>query len=120
MKGLLWLLPSLLFGQTNWTMPAETASAGYTIKVSHQGCQSEACTVLIPPPNGSAAGALTENLDPAEVRGRRMRLRAWVRLEQPGTGDRAQLFLRVDRPSHVLGFYDPMGDRPITSAEWHS
>jgi hypothetical protein len=122
MRGLLWLLPSLLFGQTDWTMPAGTAEAGYTMKVSHQECRSDTCMLLIPPPHPAAQvpGALTESLEPADVRGRRMRLRAWVRLEQPGPGDHAQLFLRVDRPGRVLGFYDTMGDRPITSAEWSS
>jgi hypothetical protein len=119
-KGLLWLLPSLALAQTNWTMPGETAAAGYTIKVMHEGCRSESCVVLLPPPGTTAQGNLMESLDPADARGQRIRLRAWVRLDQPGPGDRAQLWLRVDRPSRVLGFYDTMGDRRITSADWRS
>jgi hypothetical protein len=122
MKGLLWLLPSLLLAQTNWTIPADVASTGYTMKVMHEGCRSEMCVVLVPPqdPPAQPPGALMESLDPGDVRGRRLRLRAWVRLEAPGPGDRAQLWLRVDRSGGVLGFYDTMGDRPITSSEWRS
>jgi hypothetical protein len=121
-KGLLWLLPSLLLGQTNWGLPGDAAEAGYSMKVMHEGCRSESCVVLVPPPYPAAqpVGALTESLDLSDVRGRRVRFRAWVRLDQPGAGDRAQLWLRVDRPSRVLGFYDTMGDRPIRSPEWRS
>jgi hypothetical protein len=123
MKRLLWLLlPTLLPAQSNWSIPADVAELGYGMKVMHDGCKSEMCVVLIPPANPPAQppGALTESLDPADVRGRRIRLRAWVRLERPGAGDRAQLWLRVDRPAGVLGFYDTMGDRPITSPDWRS
>jgi hypothetical protein len=123
MKRLLWLLlPSLVPAQSNWSLPADVAELGYTMKVLHDGCRSETCVVLIPPANPPAhpAGALSESLDPTDVRGRRIRLRAWVRLERPGAGDRAQLWLRVDRPAGVLGFYDTMGDRPITSPDWRS
>jgi hypothetical protein len=118
MKAVLWLLPAVMFGQSNWTMPADTEAAGYTIKVMHEGCKSEECLVLIAPAGAPSHGELMESLDPDDVRGERIRLRAWVRLEQPGAGDRAQLWLRVDRPARVLGFYDTMGDRPITSSEW--
>jgi SnoaL-like protein len=123
MKRLLWLLlPSLLPGQSNWSMPAEVAALGYSMKAMHDGCKSDTCVVLIPPANPPAQppGALSESLGLTEVRGRRIRLRAWVRLEHPGPGDRAQLWLRVDRLAGVLGFYDTMGDRPITSPEWRS
>jgi hypothetical protein len=120
MKLVLGLLPALLLGQSNWTMPPATTALGYTMKTMHEDCKSEACVVLISSAGQAGEGSVMESLDPAEVRGRRLRLRAWVRLERSGDGDRAQLWLRVERPSHVLGFYDAMGDRPITSASWRS
>jgi erythromycin esterase len=43
-----------------------------------------------------------------------------VRLEAVEAGDRAQLWLRVDRTGGQVGFFDNMGDRPIRSSEWRS
>ena len=47
--------------------------------------------------------------------GQIVRLRASVRVE---SGGKAQLQLRVDRADGKLGFFDNMGDRPITSSTW--
>jgi erythromycin esterase len=59
-------------------------------------------------------GIVLETRDAAPYRGKPVRLRASVRLDDPKSGDRAQLFLRVIRPNDQPGFYDDMGDRPIT------
>jgi erythromycin esterase len=56
--------------------------------------------------------------DAAPWRGKSVRLRANVRLDDPQPGNHAQLFLRVIRPNGEPAFYDDMGDRPITSAAW--
>src|SRR5262249_32414239 len=51
-------------------------------------------------------------------RGKRVRLRAAVRANVAGRGNQALLWLRVDRKGNQPGFFDNMGDRPITQNEW--
>ena len=99
------LLPGLLLAQSNWTVPAEFAAAGYTKEPAERG-------VLLAGPG--PAGALTQTFDATPYRGQVVRLRAALRVEGAG---KAQLLLRVDRPGG-LGFFDNMGDRPISPAEW--
>ncbi len=62
-------------------------------------------------------GNLTKSFDAAPYRGKTVRLRAFVRVEPAA---RAQMWLRVDLPDKQLGFFDDMGDRPITSPQWAS
>ena len=64
-------------------------------------------------------GNLMQAVDAAPFRGRRVRLRGAARVEAGEAGGaRAQLWMRVDRADEKLGFFDNMGDRPITSGEW--
>jgi C-terminal processing protease CtpA/Prc len=67
---------------------------------------------------GSEFGNLMQAVDAAPFRGRRVRFRAAVRMEAAEPGARAQLWLRVDRGANKVGFFDNMGDRPVTSGEW--
>jgi hypothetical protein len=62
-------------------------------------------------------GSLANGLDARPYRGRRIRLTAAVRAEAPAEST-VGLWLRVDRPSRQMGFFDNMADRPIRSAEW--
>ncbi len=66
---------------------------------------------------GSPFGNLMQAIDAAPFRGRRVRFRASVRME--GEMGRAQLWMRVDRAADKIGFFDNMGNRPITSGQWH-
>ncbi len=66
---------------------------------------------------GSAFGNLMQVIDATPFRGKRVRLRGAVRTESNEYG-RAQLWLRVDRAANQAGFFDNMGERPITSGEW--
>lgn len=64
-------------------------------------------------------GNLSQRLDAAPLRGKRVRYRAWVRAEMAQGMNRAGLWLRVDRPNGGRGFFDNMGARPITGrTEW--
>jgi hypothetical protein len=56
----------------------------------------------------------------AAYRGKTVRLRAWVRVEAGGPEDRAQMWLRVDRPNGKVGFLEDMDGRPVRAAEWTS
>jgi erythromycin esterase len=71
---------------------------------------------LASPVSVTAPGTVLRVLDAGPYRGKPVRLSASVRLDNPVSGDHAQLYLRVVRPDAAPGFYDDMGDRPITSA----
>ncbi len=131
-RWLAWLLlPAVLAAQadlSHWQVPAAMRTLGYAAETRQEGCRSATCTVLLPPaePPRGAFGNLTQTLDAAPYHGRQVTLSAWIRVEAgggpsgvpSGTGDSAQLWLRVMRPDAQLGFYDDMGDRPISSTEW--
>ena len=63
-------------------------------------------------------GTLAQGFDAAPFRGSRVRFRAAVRAAVSGTNNRAQLWLRVDRPNGQTGFFDNMANRPIRAAQW--
>jgi C-terminal processing protease CtpA/Prc len=63
-------------------------------------------------------GTLAQGFDAAPFRGSRVRFRAAVRAAVLGSNNRAQLWLRVDRPNGQVGFLDNMANRPITSSRW--
>jgi C-terminal processing protease CtpA/Prc len=65
----------------------------------------------------SASRMLTGDIAAVAHRGKRVKLRAYVRTEVTG-GNQAQLWLRVDRMSDRTGFFDNMSDRPITASDW--
>ncbi len=130
MRLLVLFLPAALLAQSNlafqnglpgaappgWVVPPAFRALGYSAELRTEGCRGESrCAVLLPPaalPPGSS-GSLSQAFDATPFRGKSIRLRALVRAE-----GRAQLWLRVDLPNRQMGFFDDMGDRPITSAEW--
>jgi erythromycin esterase len=131
-----------------WTVPQFLKSLGFSAEFRKEGCHSAAgCAVLLAPdaPPPDAFGNLMLRFDAARFRGQTVRLRAWVKLQPAGEPDRApsgqtprdrtqpdrasrqpapsnhaQMWLRVDLPNQQIGFFDNMGDRPISSSEWKS
>jgi len=69
------------------------------------------------PANPTAFTALAQVTQAAPYQGKTIRLRARVRVSNPGAGA-AGLWLRVDRPNRATGFFDNMQDRPVRSTEW--
>jgi C-terminal processing protease CtpA/Prc len=63
------------------------------------------------PPN--EFGSLSQRLEGAPLRNKRVRYRAWVRTELEPGASLSGLWLRVDRPNGARGFFDNMGARPI-------
>lgn len=61
-------------------------------------------------------GYVMQSFDATALRGKKVRYRAWLRVDTPSMS-RAQLFVRVDRPSGV-GFHDYSHDEPIRSRDW--
>ncbi len=117
---LLILLPALLCAQSDWRLTPESQWAGFSSEIRREGCLSASCALITPPASAKGRGTLMRRLDAAPFHGQAVRLRAAVRLENPGPTDRAQLWLRVERPHGEAGFYDDMGDRPITGAAWQT
>ncbi len=106
---------------TQWRVPAAMRTLGYASETRVEGCHSASCTVLLPPETlpRNAFGNFTRTLDAAPYRGRKLAMNAWIRVEAAGAPPgRAQMWLRVVRSGHRLGFYDDMGDRPVVSSEW--
>lgn len=108
---------------SGWFIPSTPQKAGYSAVLQRSGCKSgSGCALLSTPasPSPQGFGNLMQTFDASAYRGKRIRFRAWVRVEAPAGEGQAQLWLRVDRPSRQMGFFDNMGDRPITSPEWRS
>ncbi|HEY4588379.1 MAG TPA: hypothetical protein VII86_04090, partial [Thermoanaerobaculia bacterium] len=64
-------------------------------------------------------GTLAQAIAPGDLRGKRVRLRADLRVETQ-SGGFAQLGLRIDRAGGRPGFFDHMADRPIRDAAWRT
>ena len=89
----------------------------------HANCRGDApCAVLAGPATATAGslGSLLQDFDAAPFRGKRVRLRAWIKIEAGALGDRAHMLLRVNRPNAGTGSPDSTEDRPIVSSEWKS
>ena len=69
---------------------------------------------------GYSFGTVTQSVDAIDYRGKKIKLKAFVRTNVSGTGNQGQLWLRVDRENKQRGFFDNMNDRPIKSHEWQS
>jgi hypothetical protein len=64
---------------------------------------------------GKSFVVMSRVLEAKPYRGQRIRLSARVAATDGGRG---QLWLRVDRPGGVLGFFDNMDGREITASDW--
>ena len=69
--------------------------------------------ILSAPSN--AFGTITRCLDAAPYRGKPIKLRAAAKV----AAGQGQLWLRVDKQSGNMGFFDNMGDRPAVSNQWN-
>lgn len=88
---------------------------GYTAKLTReQAKQGTYCAELASDGQASGFGNLMQAFDGAAFRGKRVKFRAAVRSEGQG-----QLWMRVDRQSGEMGFFDNMGDRPVRAPEWN-
>jgi hypothetical protein len=105
-----------------WFVPQVEKTSGSLAELRRKGCRNNAgCAVVIAPATAAASdsvGNLMQSFRAAAYRGKTVRLRAWVRVEAGGPGDRAQMWLRVDRPNGKVGFLEDMDGRPVRAAEW--
>jgi C-terminal processing protease CtpA/Prc len=100
-----------------WFSPP--AFSAYEASWTAEGCvQGKACAQIIPKAGAGAAtpGNIMQMFDAAPYRGKLIRYRAAVNVEN---GGRAGLWLRVDRPGGMMGFFENMQMRPIiTGGAW--
>ncbi|MGH9840986.1 MAG: hypothetical protein ACREEM_19705 [Blastocatellia bacterium] len=108
-----------------WSVPSLASQSGYSaVLTDEQPKSGSRCAVIIRegPATGRGFGNLTQSLDAAPYRGKRIRFRSAVRVEVVGFGNQAQLWMRADRlargGNQTTGFFDNMDDRPINSREW--
>jgi hypothetical protein len=101
-----------------WKVTEASASAGFGAQVTDdRPYEGHTCALV----NGIGfsrtplSGTLMQRFDATAYRGKRVRFRAAVRVEN----SRAQLWLAVERPRQLPGFFDDMADRPITADRWH-
>jgi erythromycin esterase len=104
---------------TGWAVPAAVLAAGYSVSATDQQPRSgKLCAVVSGAPNKPRSfGNLMQRIDATPYRGKRVRLRASVRTTGPGY---AALWMRVDRQSGDVGFFENMHDRPITASQWQN
>lgn len=110
---------------TGWFVPPVVEQAGYTAKITDKDVQSGKKAVLLSAPqkvnNGQPAfGNIMQAFEAKTYRDKSVRFRARVRIEGDTPRDKAMLWMRVDRPNQQMGFFDNMGDRPITAKEWRT
>lgn len=100
-----------------WVVPPPVTAAGYAAVITDDNpATGKRCVVLSSTTQSPTSfGNVMQVFDASPYRGQRVIYRARVRTD-PGT--RAQLWLRVDRPGGVMGSFDNMADRPITSTSW--
>jgi Peptidase family S41 len=102
-----------------WLNP--TSKSGYTATLTDQNPKNGAlCAVIKFTGQGQPTGFgnLMQAVDATPYRGKEIRFKAAVRTENAGDKGRGQMWMRVDRPGGVMGFFDNMSDRPILSAQW--
>jgi hypothetical protein len=106
-----------------WFVPQVEKVSGSLAELRRKGCRTPNgnCAVVIAPTtavSSDSVGNLMQSFRAAAYRGKTVRLRAWVRVEALGPGDRAQMWLRVDRPNGKVGFLEDMDGRPVRAAAW--
>jgi erythromycin esterase len=103
-----------------WFVPVE----GYSARLVAEGATPGRHSVLLQKDGQSANagpfGNIMRTFNAMPYRGKKLRFRAMVRFEGMPLFGRTQMWLRVDRQNHQMGFFDNMGNRPITNSAWRS
>ena len=101
-----------------WSLAQESRIAGYTAEWRSEGCRGgRGCAVVIAGPHveNRIAGALVQQCSALPYRGKRMRLRAWVKLGNARKSDRIKVIFTTDGESSAETFVQKGG---VNAAEW--
>jgi hypothetical protein len=102
-----------------WIVPELPQVADHWAEVRNAGCrEGTKCAVLLIPDNAPGFGYLMQTFSAAPFRGKKVRLRSWMKIEASDSQDHAQMSLSIDREKGRLGFYDDLNDRPVQSEQW--
>lgn len=114
-----------LTAQRNLDFEAEAAGekvSGWFVPTAGYRAEAQARKAPVPGTCGhlrksgdGRTGNLMQMVDAKRFRGRYVRLRAEIRAQR---GSTARLWLRVDRPDGKRGFFDSMGNKPVTDTTW--
>jgi hypothetical protein len=103
-----------------WFVPALPKDVNSLAMMRRSGCRSGVgCAVVLAPVSApSPFGSLMQSFGAAAYRGKTIRLRAWLRVEDAEEGDRGQLWLSVDRMSGRSAFLDNRNQRTADAEDW--
>ncbi len=103
---------------SGWQVPGRADRAA--AEVRSEGCKIGPRCAFVQAPNSTANSFenLMQSFDAGPYRGKTIRLHAWIREDSADRGNRAQMWLRVDRQNGEIGFFDNSQHRPVTSEEW--
>lgn len=101
-----------------WFVPTAGYRARLVDQRPHEGKQCVLLESDEEAANTAPFGNIMQTIDAEPYRGKRVRLRAAIRISPAGASDRAQMWFRVDRQGRKRGFFNNMGDSPIRSRQW--
>ncbi|MBI3406834.1 MAG: hypothetical protein HY040_00575, partial [Planctomycetes bacterium] len=112
-----------------WTVPASADVKGFTALISEDNPKSgKRCVLLSRDAKGKnavdfyasvAQGKLTQALDAAPFRGKRVAFKVAARCEpEKNSLAGAQFLVRISPKAGAPNFFDDMADRPIVQKEW--
>lgn len=102
-----------------WSVPALPKQADEWAQLRRSGCRGEHGCAVVLANSPVRVGNLYQSVSAAAYRGKTVRLRAWLRLEDAvDMSDRAQLWLSVDRAGGKRGSSGNMDDRPVQTDAW--
>lgn len=103
-----------------WFVPKTLLDAGYNALSTREGCRTGSCVVITVPATRPANmfGNLMRTIDAEPYRGKRVLLRAAIRIETSDPAGQGAMWMRVDLAGGAAGFFDNMTDRPIRSSSW--
>lgn len=113
--------PELNIKRGGWFTPLKKYVPNYDANLISQGAYSGkqyAALYSTGKPTGREFGNLMQAIDATPYRGKTVRFRAAARMGSIAQSGHAQMWLRVDRPNRLPGFFDNMYDRPITATDW--
>ena len=90
---------------------SETATGPYSAKRVNR-------VAPIQSQSGATFGTMVQVIRADTLRGKAIRMRGQVRIADPTAQGWAGLWLRVDRPGGVPGFFDNMQNRPVRDTTW--
>ena len=104
-----------------WLIPKVLADQGFSAVLTAKDPQSgKYCAEIRWPADGNATvpfSNLMQVIDATAWRGKRIKVTASIRVASGRNDKRAQMWLRVDRPTDI-GAFDNMYDRPVRSQNW--